>query len=50
MVWVFLLFQMDLLMKVKLKKIKFMVRENIQMLKEKFMRESLGMDHLNKNR
>ena len=50
MVWVFLLFQMDLLMKVKLKKIEFMVRENIQMLKEKFMKESLDMDHLNKNR
>ena len=44
MVWVFLLFQMDLLMKAKLKKIKFMARESIQMLKEKFMRESLDTE------
>ena len=32
--------------KVKLKKIKFMAKGNIQMLKEKFMRESLSMDLL----
>jgi hypothetical protein len=42
----FLLFPMDLLMRVKLKKIELMVRENIQTLKEIFMKESLNGDHL----
>ena len=30
----------------KVKKIKFMVKENIQTLREMFMRESLGTEHL----
>ena len=42
---VYLLFQMDLLMKVRLKIIKFMVKENIQILPVMFMMGSFLMEH-----